>query len=92
MHSLQAVAKQRVLKGAITCKWNSCEHSILDQKIKVKFDTTVHQVKGLLDVVHMDVWDQPSMHHLVVIVSLCHLLLSILGGIRCTPSDTKEKS
>jgi len=26
------------------------------QKTKVKFGTTVYQVKGLLDVVHMDVW------------------------------------
>jgi len=40
---------------AVTCKWNSCEHNILEKKTKVKFGTAVHQSKGLLDVVHMDV-------------------------------------
>ena len=56
LDSLQAVAKQGVEKSAMTCKWNSYEHSVLDQKTKVMFDTAVHQSKGLLDVVHMDIW------------------------------------
>ena len=55
LDTLQAVAKQRVLKGAMTCNRNSCEHSVLDQKAEVKFDTAVHHSTGLLDVVHTNV-------------------------------------
>ena len=78
--------------GAGTSKRNSCEHSVLDQKTEVKFGTAVHQSTRLLDIVHMDVWGPTKRaslggHHFFV-----SLLMGILGGIGCIPSDTKGKS
>jgi len=33
-----------------------CEHCVLSKKVKVKFSTTIHRTKGILDYVHTDVW------------------------------------
>jgi len=78
--------------GAGTCKRNSYEHNVLDQKTEVKFGTAIHQSMCLLDIVHMDVWGPTKRaslggHHFFV-----SLLMGILGGIGCIPSDTKGKS
>jgi len=54
--SLQALAKQGLLKGARTCKLKFCEHCIIEKKTKVKFSTVTHSIKGILDYVHSDVW------------------------------------
>ena len=54
--SLQALARQGLLKGAGTCKVEFCEHCVIRKKTKVKFGTTTHCIKGILDYVHIDVW------------------------------------
>ena len=54
--SLQALAIQGLLEGALTCNLKSCEHCALGKETKVKFDTVIHRTKGLLNLVHMDVW------------------------------------
>ena len=54
--SLQALAKQGLLKGARTCKLEFCEYCVIEKKTKVKFGTTTHCTKGILDYVHTDVW------------------------------------
>jgi len=53
--SLQALAKQGLLKGVRTCKLKFCEYCIIGKKIKVKFGTTTHYTKGILDYVHTDI-------------------------------------
>ena len=50
--SLQAPAKKGSLEGAATCILVG-EHSVLDKK--VKFSTSTHRSKGLLDCVHVSV-------------------------------------
>jgi len=42
------------LKGAFTCNLELSEHDVLDKK--VKFSTTTHRSKGLLDCVHISIW------------------------------------
>jgi len=59
--SMQALAKQGLLKGAKTCKLKFCEHCVLGKKIKVKFGTAIHCTKRILDYVHTDIWG-PSMN------------------------------
>ena len=54
MDSLQALKTQGLL-GALTCNLESCEHCVLGKKIKVKFDTVIHLIEGLLDLVHRNV-------------------------------------
>jgi len=53
---LQALAKQGLLKGVRTCKLTFCEHCIIKKKTKVKFSTTTHCTKEILDYVHTDIW------------------------------------
>ena len=55
--SMQALAKQGLLKGAMTCKLEFCEHCVLGEKTNVKFGTTIHRTKRILDYVHIDIWD-----------------------------------
>jgi len=54
--SLQALAKQGLLKDTTICNLKFGEHCVLDMKTKVKFDTTIYHSGGLLDCVHIDVW------------------------------------
>ena len=86
--SLQTLARQRLLKGAKTCKLEFCEHCVIGKKTKVKFGTAIHHAKGILDYVHTDVWGPVRLHHLDVITTLCRVLMIILGVIECTPYDT----
>jgi len=44
------------LKGAGTCKLKFCEHCVIGKKTKVKFGTSTHCTKEILDYVHTDVW------------------------------------
>ena len=77
--SLQTLARQGLLKGAGTCKIEFCEHCIIEKKTKVKFGTATHCTEGILDYVHTDVWGLPRLHQLEVIITLCRLLMTILG-------------
>ena len=54
--SLQALAKQDLLKGASTCKLKFSEHCVIKKKIKVKFGTATYYTEGILDYVHTDIW------------------------------------
>ncbi|KAG9455031.1 hypothetical protein H6P81_007935 [Aristolochia fimbriata] len=54
--SLQTLAKQGFLKGTKTCKLEFCEHCVLGKQRRVKFGTTIHNTKGIMDYVHSDVW------------------------------------
>jgi len=54
--SMQALAKQGILKGAKTCKLEFCEHYVLGKKIKVKFGTAINRTREILNYVRTDVW------------------------------------
>jgi len=54
--SRQVLAKQGLLKGAKACKLKFCEHCVLSNNTKVKFDTAIHRTKEILDYVHADIW------------------------------------
>ena len=43
------------MEGASTCNLELGEYDVLDKK-KVKFSTTTHHSKGLLDYVHVSIW------------------------------------
>ena len=53
--ALQTWVNQGVLKGATTGKIDLCEHCIFGKLKNVKFGTSIHQTKGILDYVHTDV-------------------------------------
>ena len=53
--SLRAPAKKGSLEGAATCNLGG-EHSVLDKK-KVKFSASTHHSEGLLDCVHVNIWE-----------------------------------
>ena len=54
--SLQALAKQGLLKSGRTYKLEFCEHCVIRKKIKVKFGTATHFIEGILDYIHTDIW------------------------------------
>ncbi|KAL4341388.1 hypothetical protein GQ457_08G037140 [Hibiscus cannabinus] len=54
--SLQIMAKQGFLKGAKACKLQFCAHCVLGKHKRVKFGTAIHDTKGILYYVHLDVW------------------------------------
>ena len=54
--SLQALAKKGSLEGTSTYNMELGEHNILDKKTIVKFGTSTHRSKGLLDCVHVSIW------------------------------------
>ncbi|KAG8502454.1 hypothetical protein CXB51_000383 [Gossypium anomalum] len=54
--SLKILAKQGLLKGAKACKLKFCEHCVLGKQKRVKFGTAIHNTKGILEYVHLDVW------------------------------------
>ena len=54
--SLQTLAMQGLLKGAKTCKLDFCEQCVMGKQTRVKFGTTIHTTKGILDYIHTDVW------------------------------------
>ena len=44
------------MEGVSTCNMKLGEHDVLDKK-KVKFSTTTHHSEGLLDCVHINIWE-----------------------------------
>jgi len=54
--SLQAIAKQGLLKDASTCKLKFYEHCIIRKKTKVRFGTATHCTEEILDYVNTDLW------------------------------------
>ena len=52
---LQTLAMQGLLKGAKTCKLDFCEQCVMGKQMRVKFGTTIHNTKGILDYIHTDV-------------------------------------
>ncbi|KAH9754532.1 Integrase catalytic domain-containing protein [Citrus sinensis] len=54
--SLQTLMRHELLKGTKTCKLNFCEHCVVGKKTRVKFGTTNHDTREILEYVHNDVW------------------------------------
>jgi len=54
--SLKAPAKKGSLEGVSTCNMELGEHDVLNKK-KVKFSITTHHSEGLLDCVHVSIWE-----------------------------------
>ncbi|KAE8701188.1 Detected protein of confused Function [Hibiscus syriacus] len=54
--SLQIMTKKGLLKGAKACKLNFYEYCVLGKQKRVKFGTTIHNTKGIVDYIHSDVW------------------------------------
>jgi len=54
--ALQELAKQGLLDGNTTNKFEFCEHCILGKQTRVKFGIAVYNTKGTLDYINTDVW------------------------------------
>jgi len=88
----QALAKKYLLQSAKSCKLKFCKHYVIGKKTKVKFGNTNHYTKGILNYVHIDVWDLPRQHLLEVTTTLSPLLMITLGDIGYILWNTKKKS
>jgi len=53
---LQALHNKGVLPDIKYCKLNPCKFCIMGRQSRVAFTTPMHKTKGLLDLVHTDVW------------------------------------
>ena len=83
--SLQALARQGLLKGAGTCKLEFCEHYVIGKNTKVKFGTASHCTKRILNYVHTDVWGPIKTASIGGTTTLCLLLMIILGVVGYIP-------
>ena len=54
--SMQALAKQRLLKATMTCNIDFYEYCVLSKKTKVKFGTAIYRTKIILDYLHTNIW------------------------------------
>ena len=52
--ALHTLVNKGVLKGATTGKIDFCEHCVFGKQKNVKFGTSIHQTKSILDYVHTD--------------------------------------
>ncbi|KAH9698452.1 Integrase catalytic domain-containing protein [Citrus sinensis] len=52
--ALQTLVKQGLLKGTNSYKLEFCEHCVLGKQTRVKFGSTIHDTKRILDYVHND--------------------------------------
>ena len=48
---------QELFKGAKTCKLDFCEQCVLGKEKRVKFGTSIHNIEGILDYIHTDIWE-----------------------------------
>src|SRR4051812_48430507 len=53
---LQLLHQKGALSGIKSCKLDLCEFCILGRQRRVSFSTSEHMSKGLLDLIHTDVW------------------------------------
>ncbi|GJV93371.1 retrotransposon protein, putative, ty1-copia subclass [Tanacetum coccineum] len=53
---LTVLSKRGLLDGQCVGKLEFCEHCIFGKHKRVKFNTSVHTTKGILDYVHSDLW------------------------------------
>ena len=54
--ALLILVKRGLLEVPKTYKLEFCEHCVMGKQRKVKFGTSIHHTKGILDYVHPDVW------------------------------------
>ena len=52
---LKVLIDRKSIKGLKSCSLNLCEHCIYGKKYRLKFNTSSHVSKGILDYVHSDV-------------------------------------
>jgi hypothetical protein len=66
--------KRNLLNGCTSSSMKFCEHCIFGKHKRVKFNTSVHTTKGILDYVHADLWGpsrKPSLggaHYMLTII------------------------
>ncbi|GAV82842.1 gag_pre-integrs domain-containing protein [Cephalotus follicularis] len=53
---LQILSKKGLLTGVKSGKLDFCEHCVYGKQCRVKFSTTIHKTKGILDYIHSDLW------------------------------------
>ena len=56
MRGLQALHKRSALSGIKYYKLDLCKFYIIGRRDRVAFSTSQHKTKGLLDLIHTDVW------------------------------------
>ena len=52
---LLILVKRGLLKCAKTCKLEFCEHCVMGKQRRVKFGISIHNIKGILNYVHLNV-------------------------------------
>ena len=52
----QSQMKHGLLRSTNTCKHEFYEHCVIGKKIEVKFGTTCHDIREIIDYVYSDIW------------------------------------
>ena len=54
--SLKTLSDQGLIKGVKTCNLEFCENCVKKKPTRVKFGTSIHNSKGILDYLNSDIW------------------------------------
>jgi hypothetical protein len=71
---LAELSKRGLLKGYNNNEMELCEQYVFGKHKRVKLNTSVHTIKGILDYVHADLWGPSRKHSL----GGCHYMLTII--------------
>ena len=55
-HGMRELQKRNLLVGVKSCKLDFCKYCIMGKQCRIRFKTTTHKTKGILDYVHSDIW------------------------------------
>ena len=53
---MRELQKRNLLVGAKSCKLDFCKYCVMTKKCRMRFKTAMHKTKGILDLVHSDIW------------------------------------
>ncbi|KAG8483043.1 hypothetical protein CXB51_021981 [Gossypium anomalum] len=55
-NGMAELSKRGLLDGQKICKLNFCEHCVFGKQKRVRFTRGIHNMKGMLDYIHSDLW------------------------------------
>lgn len=60
LKGLQELCRQGILDSKVISIIDLCESCVLGKSHKLKFSSTTHSTKGIIDYVHVDLWGFPK--------------------------------
>ena len=73
------LSRRGLLDGHKTSKLHFCEHCVFGKQKQVRFSSSIHKLKGLLDYLHSDLWGPAKVSSMGVTT----YMLTIIDDFSC---------